>query len=306
MRKILLLIITLPLIGCGTSSNKNSTVQNESKNISEFYNSNIMNTHDQRYEDIEYRSGDLFTHSNRKGKTYYHEHFTLSYSEDDEQSEWVAYELTREESYGKLQRKELFTEDPTIHTESAQPYEYRNSQYTKGHLAPAGDMKFDKEAMEQCFYMSNVSPQEKEFNAGVWNDLEQQVRHWARKFGKVYVITGPFLPKKVKKENKLSYVEQDGDTIKSDITIPKFFFKIIFDYSYKGKEKMIAFIMPNEKIDNPDKQGDSFDYLFDYATTVDNVEAQTGLDFFTNLPKEDRKRYESTLDIKAWKKFMKK
>ena len=61
-----------------------------------------------------------------------------------------------------------------------------------------------------------LPPQEKEFNAGVWNDLEQQVRHWARKFGKVYVITGPFLPKKVKKENKLSYVEQDGDTIKSD------------------------------------------------------------------------------------------
>jgi endonuclease G len=259
-----------------------------------------------RFEDISFSNGDNFTHSNRKGKTFYYEHFTLSYSEEDEQSEWVAYELTREESYGKIQRKELFTEDPNIPTESAKPYQYRDSRFTKGHLAPAGDMKFDSKAMEECFYMSNVSPQEREFNAGVWNDLEQQVRQWARKFGKVYVITGPFLPKKVKKESKLSYVEYDGDTIKSDITIPKFFFKVIFDYTYKGKEKMIAFIMPNEKIDNPDKKNGGYDYLFDYATTVDDVEAQTGLDFFTNLPKDERKRYESTLDIKAWKKFMKK
>lgn len=305
MRKVLFILVTGIFLGCGSSANK-SKLSQERENISEFYNSSQMNTKEDRYEDIKFLNGDTFCHSNRKGKTYYYEHFTLSYSEEDEQSEWVAYELTREESYGKLQRKEMFTEDPNIITKSAQPYEYRSSQYTKGHLAPAGDMKFDKDAMEQCFYMSNVSPQEREFNAGIWNDLEQQIRHWARKFGKVYVITGPFLPKKVKKENKLSYVEYDGDTIKSNITIPKFFFKIVFDYSYEGKEKMIAFIMPNEKIDNPDKIGDSYDYLFDYATTVDDVEAQTGLDFFTNLPKDERKRYESTLDIKAWKKFMKK
>ena len=68
----------------------------------------------------------------------------------------------------------------------------------------------------------------------------------------------------------------------------------------------LKFNLPNEKIDNPDKKNGGYDYLFDYATTVDDVEAQTGLDFFTNLPKDERKRYESTLDIKAWKKFMKK
>lgn len=306
MRKVILLISALSLLGCGTSANKNSTPTNENNEVSEFYNSDLMIDQDEIHDDIYCDNGDTFTHSNRKGKTYYREHFTLSYSEDDEQPEWVAYELTREESYGKIQRKEMFTEDPSIITESARPYEYRDSKYTKGHLAPAGDMKFDHQAMKECFYMSNVSPQEKEFNSGIWNDLEQQVRHWARKFGKVYVITGPFLPKKVKEEYKLSYVEYDGDTMKSDITIPKFFFKIIFDYSYKGKEKMIAFIMPNQNIENPDKINDSYDYLFDYATTVDDVEAQTGLDFFTNLPKEEKQKYESSLDIKAWKKFIKK
>lgn len=231
-----------------------------------------------------------FEHSNAKGKTYRHTNYTLSYCEEDEQAEWVGYELTYSESNGKLQRNDLFTEDPDITTRSAQPYEYRDSGYDRGHLAPSADMRFDETAMNECFYMSIVSPQKKEFNAGIWNDLEMQTRSWARHFSKVYVVSGPIL--NIKQKRKLVYTDKWGKKETSKITIPEKFYKIIFDYSKPGKEKMIAFCLPNEEC-----QGS----FFDYAVTVDKIEEMTGIDFFCNLPNEVQAKYESEIDIDKWK-----
>ena len=241
-------------------------------------------------DDTDDKGDAIFSHTTNKGTLYRHENYSFSYSEEDEQAEWVAYELTKEETYGKQERKEKFVSDPIVVTESSHPYEYRNSGYTRGHLAPAGDMKFDETAMAECFYTSNISPQTREFNAGIWNDLEMKTRNWARKYKKVYVITGPILTDKGLK--KMDYENNRGKKEKSDITIPKRFYKIIYDFSYAGKEKMIAFII------SQDAEGD----LADYVTTVDEVEEATGLDFFTNLSKSEQNELESSSDLSKWAK----
>ncbi|MBO4806893.1 MAG: DNA/RNA non-specific endonuclease [Paludibacteraceae bacterium] len=233
-----------------------------------------------------------FTHSNHTGVTYKHKHYTLSYSEEDEQAEWVGYELTRQESYGEEERNELFTEDPAITTGSAHPYEYRNSGYDKGHLAPAADMRFDEEAMNESFYMSNVSPQIKEMNCGIWNDLEKQTRKWARHYGRIYVVCGPILNNPKSQKKKLSYEDKYKGWTSSNITVPDYFYKIIFDFSKKGKEKMIAFCIPNE-----DAKGS----FYNYAVTVDSIETLTGIDFFSNLSLETQEKYESSINVKKWK-----
>ncbi len=232
----------------------------------------------------------IFTHSNFKGKTYRHANYSLSYSEEDEQAEWVAYELTREEVNGKLDRKEGFDEDPTITTKSASPSDYQNSGYDRGHLAPAADMKFDETAMEECFYMSNVSPQVKEFNNGVWNDLEMQTRAWTHKYGTIYVVTGPVLPKDSKNARKM-YASERGKDYKTNVTVPTHFYKILFDFTKKGKEKMLAFVIPNQDTHMP---------FTTFVTSVDEVEKVTGIDFFTNLDEEVERRCESRSDLSKW------
>ncbi len=300
MRRFLpISLVSLALL-CGSCGNTESSQLKSDTATSSFYKKpTTSDTHTRFASDSETQTivskndtddkGDaIFSHSTNKGTLYRHENYSFSYSEEDEQAEWVAYELTKEETYGKQERKDRFVSDPIVATESAHPYEYRNSGYTRGHLAPAGDMKFDELAMQECFYTSNISPQTKEFNAGIWNDLEMQTRNWARKYKKVYVITGPILTDRGLE--KMVYVNNRGNKEESEITIPKRFYKIIYDFSYAGKEKMIAFII------SQDAEGD----IANYVTTVDDIEKTTGLDFFTNLSKEKQNELESSSDFNKW------
>lgn len=272
--------------------NPSATPDDANGGISALYDNGKTRRSPHHPSEEEWAKDGHFTHSNKKGTTYHHKNYSLSYSEEDEQSEWVAYELTRNESHGDEERAELFTEDPDITTGSAHPYEYRNSGYDKGHLAPSGDMRFDTEAMNECFYMSNISPQVKEMNCGIWNDLEKQTRKWARFYGRIHIVCGPVLnhPKTTRK--RLCYDDKYKGRTKSNITIPDLFYKIIFDFSKKGKEKMIAFCIPNKNVE------DSFDK---YVVTVDSIEELTGIDFFSNLPTEVQKRFESSSDLEKWK-----
>ena len=194
------------------------------------------------------------------GQIVEHQYYTLSYSEKHEQPEWVAYEITRERLNNKVaDRTDNFRPDPKVKTKSAAPSDYRRSGYTRGHLAPAGDMGFSERAMSETFYMSNMSPQERSCNMGVWRELEEQARDWGRKYKHLYIVTGPIL------------TEPKIETIgRNKVTVPKNYYKIILDVTepeYKG----IGFIIPNALSD---------EHLTEYAVTIDEVEDITGIDFF--------------------------
>ncbi len=194
------------------------------------------------------------------GQQVHHKYYSLSYSEEHEQAEWVAYKLSREllEQH-RVEREDQYLADPLIRTESAQPNDYRGSGYDRGHLAPAADMAFSEEAMRETFFMSNMSPQSRNFNMGIWKELEELTRIWAKKYKNLYVVTGPILS------------EPKGEIGKStDISVPRFFFKVLLDVS-EPELKGIGFIIPNQV---------SFTPLYEYAHSIDEVENATGFDFF--------------------------
>ncbi len=201
-----------------------------------------------------------------------HSYYTLSYSEKDEQPEWVYYELTPALMRGKQSRTDDYRPDSLVSTISAQLDDYRGSGYDRGHLCPAGDMKLNFTSMSETFYLSNISPQEKEFNAGIWNTLEEMVRRWALTSGRLYVVTGGVLT-----QNK-GKIGLDG------VSIPKYFYKIIYDP--KGQGKMIAYLIPNEKSTKP---------LQTFAVSVDSLESITGIDFFPALQDSIENLLESKL-----------
>ena len=124
-----------------------------------------------------------------------YEYYSLCYRESYEQAEWSAYCLTDEHLVKNAGRSDDFRADPKISTGSATPDDYKKTGYDRGHLSPAADFAFDKTAMSETFYMTNMSPQTGSFNRGIWKDLESTVRTWAKKFGRVYVVSGPILEK---------------------------------------------------------------------------------------------------------------
>lgn len=85
--------------------------------------------------------------------------YTVSYNEQRRNPNWVAYELTVEEVDGKEPRGNRFIPDPLVKGKQAVDDDYKHSGWDRGHLAPAADMKWSEQAMDESFYLSNISPQ---------------------------------------------------------------------------------------------------------------------------------------------------
>ena len=207
-----------------------------------------------------------------------HSGYCLAYDENYKLAKWVAYELTYAETQGTFTRNDKFKPDPLITRNSASLADYKKSGYDRGHLAPAADMKWSAEAMAESFYLSNMSPQDKSFNRGIWKKLEEQVRDWAIENKSVYITTGPIL-------------EKGLPTIgPNQIPIPKAFYKVILDYS-QPDIKAIGFIIPNEGSSSP---------LSTFVLSIDSIEKQTHIDFFSKLPDEIENQIEQTVYTKCW------
>ena len=207
------------------------------------------------------------------GEFVQHQYFKLCYSEIHEQAYWVAHDLTPENISGTQSRTNNFRSDPKVSTESAGASDYRGSGFDRGHLVPAGDMKQNYISMSETFFMSNMSPQDPGFNRGIWRVLEEKIRTWVGQ-DRIVVVTGPILYQGLPQMNSIS--------------IPDAYFKLLFNVS---KNKMIAFVLPNKK-----SQAD----LRNFATSVDEVERLTGINFFARLPREAQDSLEQMQDYETW------
>lgn len=204
------------------------------------------------------------------------EGFAFSYSEQHEQSEWVAYELDPEDITRSDFKRPFFEMDPKVKSQSAHWRNYKKSGYDKGHLCPAGDRRRSYSAFEETFFTSNISPQLHDFNDGVWSRLEQKIRYWARKNGGLYVVTGGVLSENLK-------------TIGTEkVAVPNYFYKVLLT---RDRKKMIGFLVPHRVSEKP---------LYDFVTDVDTIEKMTGIDFFSSLADAAENAMEKTSDYKKW------
>ncbi len=234
--------------------------------------------------DIEHDSGSR-TYLYPSGGDYQivdHTYYSLGYDEKSEQAAWVAYVLNSDElRIPNVERYDWFEDDPDVFRGSATYEDYRGSGYTRGHLAPAGDMAFNEKAMKESFFMSNISPQVRSFNGGIWRELEETVRDWAYRRKRLYVITGPIL------ENTTQFMGR-----KNRIAVPQFFFKTIVALD-SDTPVGIGFIIPNEKSTLP---------IHDFAVSIDDVEIRTGLDFYDDLFETDEieEATEEVFEVGLW------
>ncbi|HET8580247.1 MAG TPA: DNA/RNA non-specific endonuclease [Nitrospiraceae bacterium] len=209
--------------------------------------------------------------------------YVLAHNPDRKTPDWVAEHLTIEKVSATMDRKNYFQPDPELPPgKRAELADYKNSGYDRGNMAPPGDMRWDLEAYKESFYLSNVAPQVgRHMNRGIWAELEEKVREWAKKRGELYVYTGPIY------DELLDTIETIGV---NDVAIPSHFYKIIFD---PGTKEAIAFMMPNDELRTSD--------LPKYIVSVDMVEAETGLNFLSTLDAAVQARIESKKAAGLWK-----
>lgn len=207
-----------------------------------------------------------------------HTGYTVSYNGDTKIPDWVAYELTRDETRGREKRSNRFRPDPASRYRCATDADYYKSGYDKGHMAPAGDMKWSSTVMLESFYYTNIAPQAPRLNRGVWKKLEENIRLWADRDSAVVVVCGPIT------NGSEKTIGPNG------VTVPRAYYKVI-TAPYVRKPRAIGFIFPNENRSGA---------LESYAVSVDSVERVTGMDFFSQYPDSIEKKIECSTDYEAW------
>ena len=207
--------------------------------------------------------------------------YTTSYNNKTKTPNWVAWHLTKAHTYGDNQRKnEVFFEDETIESGlRATDNDYYNSRYDRGHMCPAGDNKWDAQAMRESFLFTNICPQNHGLNKYEWNDLEMQCRDWARQYGAIDIVCGPIFS-----------TTGDQKTIgRNKVWVPDAFFKVIL--CRQGTPKAIGFIYRNEGVKQTQEEA---------LRSVDEIETLTGIDFFPALNDTIEHRIEAESDLTDW------
>lgn len=206
--------------------------------------------------------------------------YIVSYNKETKCPNWVAWRLTADHANGDVSRMgNAFHEDMDVPPPRALNADYRKSGYSRGHMCPAGDNKWDREAMYETFLLSNVCPQNANLNSGLWNQIEISCRRWAETYGDIYIICGPMFFR----SKEMQYIGENA------VAIPDAFFKVIL--CLNDDPKCIGFICRNT---DGNKKKDM------YVNTLNEVERLAGLHFFPQLDPEKRKLVEDHADINEW------
>lgn len=213
-----------------------------------------------------------------------HKGFTLNYNTQYNTPDWVAWELTAEEcqSDGVTRKGFNFIPDEDL------PYQYQvttsdytNSGYDRGHMCPAADMKWDADAMHDCFYMTNICPQLPVVNQQYWERLESACRRWAVSEGSIYIVCGPIYnssrPKNIGREHM--------------IAVPDAFFKVVISLSGNTPKGIGFYYQNSEKRQTMESA----------SRTIDQIEEMTGYDFFPELPDSIENNIESQNNLTLWR-----
>lgn len=207
-----------------------------------------------------------------------HVGYTVSFNTQHNIPNWVAYDLTSEEVAGVTPRAKHFEPDPQI-IGCPTTDDYKNSGYDRGHMAPAGDMKWSEQAMTESFYLSNICPQNHNLNGGDWKALEEHLRTMATQYEKVYIACGPIISANPKTIG-----------LNHQVAVPDAFYKAIL--RKKGDTwSAIGFMMPNQA---------GHKKLSTYAMSVEELEIITNMDFFYNLPDDIEEQVESSYQLTDW------
>ena len=225
--------------------------------------------------------------SNENNYLMFKPQYSLSYNRSKATPNWTAWRLDST-WIGSASRQDDFRPDPALPGGWYQvaDTDYSGSGFDRGHMCPSGDRTRSIPDNSATFLMTNMVPQLGANNQGPWNDLENYLRTIVGQGNEVYIISGP------------QGTHATIPTISSGrITVPKFTWKVVLVLSNGNDDlrrvnrstRVFGVIMSNEAITG----GNAWRT---YRVTVDAVEALTGYNFFSNVPRNTQEYIESRRD----------
>ncbi|ESO02821.1 hypothetical protein HELRODRAFT_81227 [Helobdella robusta] len=210
------------------------------------------------------RSPDLVVYKN----------YALCYDQQKKIPHWVLELLVENDLKGDGNRnKSNFKSDPNFSVIfSSQNEDYLKSGWSRGHMAAAGNHKYDQDAMNDTFYLTNVVPQDLNNNAEFWNRIEIHCRGLLKNFNRVWLVSGPMFLSRSQGNKKFIEYEVIG---KSEVAVPTHLYKVVLAEK-NDKIAMGCFVVPNKPI--PREQS-----LKEHQVPLEFIEAKTGFTFFPKL-----------------------
>lgn len=205
---------------------------------------------------------------------------------------WVAFRFDTETRPTRVKRSGKFTFDPLLApSERLTGNAYQGTGYDRGHLVASSDRTYSLEANKQTFYMSNMTPQVKEFNQKYWIALERLVQDLGRNNSfadTLYIVKGGAIndPKDFSKVLTL-----EG----KKVPVPRHNYMALLKVK-NGTYSSIGFWLENKDYGRAGKKED----MVKHAVTIAKLEELTGINFFHNLPDAIEKRIESYYSFADW------
>lgn len=208
--------------------------------------------------------------------------YSVSYNNRSKCPNWVAWHLSKERVSGRWSRKGLkYAEDLEAELPRQEPVDWKINPdgYDHGHMCPAADNKWSRTAIEQSFLLTNMCPQNRNLNAGDWNELEMLCRSWASSYNDIYIVCGPL------------FYSGGSHTIggSKEIWVPDAFYKVVL--CLQDIPKAIGFIFPNEGTNHS---------MSHYVCSIDDIEQIAGIDFFYQLDDKIEDVIESASNLASW------
>ncbi|SFQ68591.1 DNA/RNA non-specific endonuclease [Hymenobacter arizonensis] len=217
--------------------------------------------------------------------------YALSYHRDRGIANWVSWHLSTEWR-GSAGRQDNFRADPELPTGwyQVQASSYTNSGFDRGHLCPSADRTNTEADNSATFLMTNMMPQAPRNNQQTWASLEDYSRSFLASGNEVYVIAGSYGRGGTGTNGYATTLDQGR------VTVPARCWKVVVILPVgtndaarvSSSTRVIA-------IDTPNDNGLSTSWGT-YRTTVDAIEAATGLDLLSAVPAAVQQVIEARVD----------
>jgi endonuclease G len=219
--------------------------------------------------------------------------YSLSYNNSKGGANWVSWHMSNAWK-GAAARCNCFTSDTQIPSTffRAGSTSFSGSGFDRGHMCPSEDRDGSSTDNAATFLMSNMIPQAPNNNQITWNNFEGYCRTLLNQGNELYILSGGYGSGGTGSNGGITYSLSSGR-----INVPSNIWKVVLvlpigsnDASrVSGSTRLIA-------IDVPNNQTVSAQPWKNYRTSVDQIEALTGLDFFSNVSTTIQSSIESVTD----------
>ncbi len=217
--------------------------------------------------------------------------YTLSYNRDQGKPNWVSWHLSSAWQ-GSAPRQDDFRADPDLPSGwyQVKATDYSGYGFDRGHNCPSADRTSSVADNSATFLMSNMMPQAPNNNQQTWANLENYARSLVSAGNELYIICGSY------GRGGTGSAGYQTTIAGGKVTVPAHCWKVLVVLPVGNND--VARITGSTRViavDTPNDNALSSAWIT-YRTSVDKIEAATGLDLLSAVPSSVQATIESRTD----------